>query len=137
MEQDEIKQKEALEVKKNAINQAEERARHKKEMDIDDSEVVDQIFGFLPGNENRQVGQAPAAFGNLAVPQDQFQFSDGDVISSVEKTEDLHEYTFKKFATLYFSNQNTCEFQTKPLERPLLMHEEKTDQLVSLLINNF
>lgn len=134
LEQEMIKEKEALEVKKNAINQAEERARNKKEVDIDDSEVVDQIFGFLPGSDSKQVGQAPTAFGNLAVPQDQFHFSESDVITSVEKTEDLHEYTFKKFATMYFSGQNTYEFQTKALEKPLLMHEEKADQLAALAV---
>ena len=48
MAQDEQKKKAELEHKKDVINQAEERHRHERDDDVDDSEVVDQIFGFLP-----------------------------------------------------------------------------------------
>ena len=128
IKEDELIQKQELEAKKNVINEAEERARHLRDDEVDDSEVVDQIFGFLPGSENAQ-GKAPKAFGDLAVSGQQYIFSEREP-QSVEKTEDLSDYTFQKFSTTYFQGQNTLQHISQKLDRPLLLHEDESDNMV-------
>lgn len=128
IKEDELIQKQELEAKKNVINEAEERARHLRDDEVDDSEVVDQIFGFLPGSENAQ-GKAPKAFGDLAVSGQQYIFSEREP-QSLEKTEDLSDYTFQKFSTTYFQGQNTLQHISHKLDRSLLLHEDESDNMV-------
>ena len=145
MAQDEQKKKQELEHKKDVINQAEERHRHERDDDVDDSEVVDQIFGFLPGNggdssssssslnNSQQPTKVPKAFGDLAVAREQYILSESssEQLPS-ELLEELKEYTFEKFAATYFQGQNSSVFINHKLDRPLLYHEESTDNMVSL-----
>lgn len=138
MAQDEQKKKAELAHKKDVINQAEERHRHERDDDVDDSEVVDQIFGFLPGNNdattpNNQPTKVPKAFGDLAVAREQYILSEGSTEQlSGEMMEDLKEFTFEKFAATYFQGQNSSVFINHKLDRPLLYHEETTDNMVCL-----
>ena len=126
MAQDEQKKKAELEHKKDVINQAEERHRHERDDDVDDSEVVDQIFGFLPGNNeattpSNQPTKVPKAFGDLAVAREQYILSEGSTEQlSGEMMEDLKEFTFEKFAATYFQGQNSSVFINHKLDRPLL-----------------
>ena len=138
MAQDEQKKKVELEHKKNVINQAEERHRHERDDDVDDSEVVDQIFGFLPGNNDattppNQTTKVPKAFGDLAVAREQYILSESSSEQLPdEMMEGLKEYTFEKFAATYFQGQNSSVFINHKLDRPLLYHEESTDNMVSM-----
>ena len=134
IEQDKAKKKAELEHKKNVIHDAEERARHRREDEVDDSEVVDQIFGFLPGNTDvGNTGKAPKMFGDLAVAQTQYLLGDGEGMGAGENMEELKEYRFEKFATTYFQGQNTSVFMAQKLDRPLLYHDDKSDNMVSSL----
>jgi len=137
MEQDELKKRKELEHKKTVINQAEERHRHEREDDVDDSEVVDQIFGFLPGNNDSPSGKAPKAFGDLAVAQQQYILSDSSTELPGETVEDLKEYRFERFAATYFQGQNTPVFVNQKLHRPLLYHEETTDNMVNICSRHY
>lgn len=129
LEEEELQKKQMLEQKKSVINQAEERARHLREDEINDSEVVDQIFGFLPGNEGMNGGTGTKAFGGLGSSNQQYILGEAET-SSLEKGEDLKDFVFPKFATTYFQGQNTHGYQSKQLERPLLFHEDKSDNMV-------
>ena len=115
MEQDEQKKRQELEHKKDVINQAEERHRHERDDDVDDSEVVDQIFGFLPGNNestgNSQPTKVPKAFGDLTVAREQYILSESSTEMPGETFEDLSEFTFEKFAAMYFQGQNTVQIK--------------------------
>lgn len=130
LEEEELQKKQMLEQKKSVINQAEERARHLREDEINDSEVVDQIFGFLPGNEGMNGGTGTKAFGGLGSSNQQYILGEAET-SSLEKGEDLKDFVFPKFATTYFQGQNTHGYQSKQLERPLLFHEDKSDNMAA------
>lgn len=133
IEEDKIKKKAELEHKKTVIHDAEERARHRREDEVDDSEVVDQIFGFLPGNtDSGSNGKAPKMFGDLAVAQQQFLLGEGE-LAGEKFEESLKEYRFEKFATTYFQGQNTSIFMNQKLDRSLLYHEDQSDNLVRVL----
>ena len=54
IKEDELIQKQELEAKKNVINEAEERARHLRDDEVDDSEVVDQISDSFPKVKTRK-----------------------------------------------------------------------------------
>ena len=124
-----MKKQEALQAKKNVIKEAEERERHLREDEIDDSEVVDQIFGFLPGDDSTD-GKAPKAFGDLQVSNQQFILGEGES-TPVENIDDLKDYTFEKFATMYFQGHVTPTNQTRPLDKSILIHEDNADNMVS------
>lgn len=48
-----------------------------------------------------------------------------------DEEEDLSEYKFSKFATMYFQGTTTHKYVRRPLKQPLLFHEDEGDQLVS------
>lgn len=132
LKEDELKKQEELQAKKIVIKEAEERERHLREDEIDDSEVVDQIFGFLPGDESSD-GKAPKAFGDLQVSNQQFILGEGET-TPVENVDDLKDYTFEKFATMYFQGQVTPTNQARPLEKSILIHENSADNMAALAV---
>jgi myosin-7 len=78
-------------------------AELKMDQPIDDSAVVDDIFGFLEDQKDREPAPAPTAFIDLPAPK---TLDRNDVIMGVPVTpedyEDLSEFKFPKFATTYF-----------------------------------
>ena len=80
--------------------------------EVDNSQVIDQIFGFLPGSKNIQ-----------------HKFSRCEP-QSVENTEDLSDYTFQKFSATHFQGQNTVQHISRKLNQPLLAHENDSDNKV-------
>uniref|UniRef100_A0A8D3D8C4 Myosin VIIAa n=1 Tax=Scophthalmus maximus TaxID=52904 RepID=A0A8D3D8C4_SCOMX len=113
-------------------------ARRKKEMveqmekarlePVNDSDMVDKMFGFL-GTTNSlpgQEGQAPAGFEvkiNTALP-----------LPEDDDEEDLSEYKFAKFAATYFQGTSTHTYVRRPLKQPLLFHDDEGDQLAALAV---
>uniref|UniRef100_A0A8C9FMJ9 Myosin VIIA n=1 Tax=Pavo cristatus TaxID=9049 RepID=A0A8C9FMJ9_PAVCR len=108
-----------------------ERARNEP---VNDSEMVDKMFGFLgttsslPGQE----GQAPNGFEDLERAQKELEEEDLDAALPLpeEEEEDLSEYKFAKFAATYFQGTTTHTYIRRPLKQPLLYHEDEGDQLV-------
>uniref|UniRef100_A0A8C3EFD1 Myosin VIIA n=1 Tax=Corvus moneduloides TaxID=1196302 RepID=A0A8C3EFD1_CORMO len=110
-----------------------ERARNEP---VNDSEMVDKMFGFLgttsslPGQE----GQAPNGFEvlemyrSLDLEQVQKELEEEDL------DEDLSEYKFAKFAATYFQGTTTHTYIRRPLKQPLLYHEDEGDQLAALAV---
>uniref|UniRef100_A0A3Q3K2W2 Uncharacterized protein n=1 Tax=Monopterus albus TaxID=43700 RepID=A0A3Q3K2W2_MONAL len=93
----------------------EEVLRQKKEMEarahadsITDQEMVDSIFGFLPTIIGGQEGQAPVGFED--------------------------EYSFSKFASMYFQGAATHTHIRQRLHQPLLYHEDEGDVLAALTV---
>ncbi|TTI30672.1 Unconventional myosin-VIIa [Bagarius yarrelli] len=98
----EKKEKEEARRKKEMLEQM-EKARHEP---VNDSDMVDKMFGFL-GTTNSypgQEGQAPAGF------------------------------EFAKFAATYFQGTSTQTYMRRPLKQPLLFHEDEGDQLAALAV---
>ncbi|XP_029302744.1 LOW QUALITY PROTEIN: myosin VIIAa [Cottoperca gobio] len=126
-----------------------EEARRKKEMveqmekarlePVNDSDMVDKMFGFLgttasfPGQE----GQAPAGFEDLEQTHRELEEEDLDEalpLPEDDEEEDLSEYKFAKFAATYFQGTTTHTYVRRPLKQPLLFHDDEGDQLAALAV---
>uniref|UniRef100_A0AAQ5YS72 Myosin VIIAa n=1 Tax=Amphiprion ocellaris TaxID=80972 RepID=A0AAQ5YS72_AMPOC len=106
---------------------------------VNDSDMVDKMFGFLgttssfPGQE----GQAPAGFEDLERTHHELQEEDLDEalpLPEDDDEEDLSEYKFAKFAATYFQGTTTHTYVRRPLKQPLLFHDDEGDQLAALAV---
>ncbi|NXT40086.1 MYO7A protein, partial [Pelecanoides urinatrix] len=130
----EVKEKEEARRKKELLEKM-EKARNEP---VNDSEMVDKMFGFLgttsslPGQE----GQAPNGFEDLERAQKELEEEDLDAALPLpeEEEEDLSEYKFAKFAATYFQGTTTHTYIRRPLKQPLLFHEDEGDQLAALAV---
>uniref|UniRef100_A0A8D0L834 Myosin VIIA n=1 Tax=Sphenodon punctatus TaxID=8508 RepID=A0A8D0L834_SPHPU len=130
----EVKEKEDTRRKKELLEKM-EKARNEP---VNDSDMVDKMFGFLgttsslPGQE----GQAPNGFEDLERAQKELEEDDLDAALPLpeEEEEDLSEYKFAKFADTYFQGTTTHTYIRRPLKQPLLYHEDEGDQLAALAV---
>uniref|UniRef100_A0A8D3CSB6 Myosin VIIBa n=1 Tax=Scophthalmus maximus TaxID=52904 RepID=A0A8D3CSB6_SCOMX len=116
--------------------------RRKKEMEdkalsdaITDQEMVDSIFGFLPPIIGGQEGQAPVGFENLEgkrIVTEEIDIDDLPMEEDLptEDYDDLNEYSFSKFASMYFQGAANHAHIRQRLRQPLLYHEDEGDVLV-------
>ncbi|XP_041088780.1 myosin VIIAa [Polyodon spathula] len=130
----EKKEREEARRKKNLLEQM-EKARQEP---VNDSDMVDKMFGFL-GTTNSfpgQEGQAPSGFEDLEHAQKEMEEEDLDDSLPLpeEEEEDLSEYKFAKFAATYFQGTTTHTYIRRPLKQPLLYHEDEGDQLAALAV---
>ncbi|KAL6458208.1 hypothetical protein MHYP_G00334380 [Metynnis hypsauchen] len=124
----------------------EEVLRKKKEKEvaeqseiITDQEMVDNIFGFLPSLVGGQEGQAPAGFEDLERKRtvlEEVDLDDAPMLEELpeEDYDDLDEYSFSKFASMYFQGAATPAHIRQRLRQPLLYHEDENDVLASLTV---
>ncbi|XP_051232589.1 unconventional myosin-VIIa [Dicentrarchus labrax] len=124
----------------------EEVLRQKKEMDakaktesITDQEMVDSIFDFLPIVVGGQEGKAPVGFENIEEKRTVIEEIDIDEFPIEEDLhkedhDDLDEYSFSKFASMYFQGAATPTHIRQRLRQPLLYHEDEGDVLASLTV---
>eukprot|EP00112_Aurelia_sp_Birch-Aquarium-sp1_P015328 Seg339.1 transcript_id=Seg339.1/GoldUCD/mRNA.D3Y31 product=Myosin-VIIa protein_id=Seg339.1/GoldUCD/D3Y31 len=132
-QREEIERKEQLQTKKTQIEEAEASAKRRREEDIDDSKIVDEMFGFLPADE-KQTSQVPSAFKDLHVSEQQYGFADRDTLSDTSDQNDVSEFKFSKFAATYFEGQATAYHVTRNLNRPLIAPENEIDKLAALAV---
>lgn len=85
-------------------------AEQRRDMPIDDSKIVEQMFGFLPEGEQAQFGDAEGM--GLPVPPD----------------EDLSDYKFPKFAATYFQGAATHSYIRRAIKQPLLALKNEQDR---------
>ncbi|KAM6939036.1 unconventional myosin-VIIb [Lycodopsis pacificus] len=130
-----------------------ERQRHleevlsrKKEMEakaqtetITVQELVDSIFDFLPPTVGGQEGQAPVGYEKFEGKKTTIEEIDIDDIPMEEDLpeeddNDLDEYSFSKFASMYFQGAATHTHIRQRLRQPLLYHEDEGDVLASLTV---
>ncbi|XP_066444369.1 unconventional myosin-VIIa [Eleutherodactylus coqui] len=130
----EVREKEEARRKKELLDKM-EKARNEP---VNDSEMVDKMFGFLgttssmPGQE----GQAPSGFEDLERVRGDMVEEDLDEALPMpeEEEEDLSEYKFAKFAATYFQGTTTNTYIRRPLKQPLLYHDDEGDQLAALAV---
>ena len=113
-------------------------AEMKKDQPIDDSAVVDDMFGFLEEQrDTASESQAPTAFRDLPAPKNG-TLSNGDIIMGVPTTqedyEDLSDFKFPKFATTYFQGNVSHQYSRRPLKYSLLPLQTQGDQLAALAL---
>jgi myosin-7 len=92
----------------------EEQAMRRRDMPVEDSKVVEEMFGFLG---DQQHGDYDPSLGRIPVP---------------EAEEDLTEYRFPKFAATYFQGQATHSYLRRALKQPLLALKNEQDKLAAL-----
>uniref|UniRef100_A0A8C7GFM3 Unconventional myosin-VIIa-like n=1 Tax=Oncorhynchus kisutch TaxID=8019 RepID=A0A8C7GFM3_ONCKI len=97
-------------------------------------EMVDDIFGFLPNMVGGQEGQAPAGFKDLEkqgerTRPEEVDLDDLPMVEDIpeEDYDDLDEYSFSKFASMYFQGAATPTHVRQRLRQPLLYHEDEGD----------
>merc|ERR550532_2983642 len=113
-------------------------AEMKKDQPIDDSAVVDDMFGFLEEQrDTASESQAPTAFRDLPAPK-KGTLSNGDIIMGVPATqedyEDLSDFKFPKFATTYFQGNVSHQYSRRPLKYSLMPLQTQGDQLAALAL---
>jgi len=136
--EEENRAKHDAEMKKHQIENA-ERRRHGP---VDDSQVVDEVFGFI--NDAAQTdssgeGTAPAGFKDLEESRRQamLQGYEGDELQRPmvpEDTEDISQYKFPKFAATYFQGNASHTYIRRVLKAPLLALKNEGDQLAALAV---
>uniref|UniRef100_A0A671SZI7 Unconventional myosin-VIIa-like n=1 Tax=Sinocyclocheilus anshuiensis TaxID=1608454 RepID=A0A671SZI7_9TELE len=120
------------------LRQKKEREAADQLESITDQEMVDDIFGFLPSMVGGQEGQAPVGFedfeGKRAVLEE-VDLDEAPMMAIPEEDyDDLDEYSFSKFASMYFQGAATPTHIRQRLQQPLLYHEDENDVLASLTV---
>uniref|UniRef100_A0A8C2CR17 Myosin VIIBb n=1 Tax=Cyprinus carpio TaxID=7962 RepID=A0A8C2CR17_CYPCA len=88
----------------------------------DDEEMVENIFGFLPSAIVGQEGPAPEGFEVRREKEEK------------EKDKESDEFSFSKFASLYFQGSSSHSHIQQRLRQPLLYHEDEGDALACLTV---
>ncbi|XP_016057170.1 PREDICTED: unconventional myosin-VIIb [Miniopterus natalensis] len=105
---------------------------------ITDTEMVEQVFGFLPSMIGGQEGQVPPHFEDLETKTQKLPEVDLDTVPMAEEPEEdvdgLAEYSFPKFAATYFQKSASHTHIRKPLRYPLLYHEDDADCSAALVV---
>ncbi|XP_036176595.1 unconventional myosin-VIIb [Myotis myotis] len=105
---------------------------------VTDTQMVEQVFGFLPSMIGGQEGQAPSRFEDLETKTQQLPEVDLDAVPALDEPEDdrdgLAEYSFPKFAATYFQKSASHTHVRKPLRCPLLYHEDDADCSAALAV---
>ena len=80
-------------------------AERKRNEPVDDSQVIDDVFGFIQDEEDKDIKRDPAAFKDL--PQKKRRKSEVmmGIPSAPEDNDDLSEFSFQKFAKTYFQGR--------------------------------
>ncbi|XP_063114886.1 unconventional myosin-VIIb isoform X2 [Cavia porcellus] len=117
---------------------------------VNDTEMVEKVFGFLPSMIGGQEGQAPECFEDLETKSPKLPKTiletntpklseiDLDTVPIVQKLEEdtdgLAEYTFPKFAATYFQKSASHTHIRRLLRYPLLYHDDDTDYGAALAV---
>ncbi|KAG8514234.1 Unconventional myosin-VIIb, partial [Galemys pyrenaicus] len=98
---------------------------------ISDTEMVEKVFGFLPSMMGGQEGQTTPTSEDLEEKTLKLPKIDLDTVPVVEELEEdvdgLAEYTFPKFAATFFQKSASHTHIRRPLQYPLLYHEDDED----------
>jgi myosin-7 len=134
--EEEMRQRQEAQYKRQQIESA-ERRRHGP---VDDSQLVDDMFGFIDAQTDSSVeGSAPTAFKDLEdgrrhAMQEGYDIGDMKLPEVPEDTEDISQYKFAKFAATYFTNNATHSYIRRVLKQPLLPLKNEGDQLAALAV---
>eukprot|EP00050_Salpingoeca_kvevrii_P001267 m.166190 g.166190 ORF g.166190 m.166190 type:complete len:2194 (-) comp10335_c1_seq21:224-6805(-) len=132
---EEERKKQEAEAKRKAIEAAEKDAAERANRDVDDSAMVDEMFGFVDDEEGVK-GEGPMGFQDLpearSDEQEAFGFGDSRVIP--ENEEDISNFKFAKFANTYFQGNAIPGYVRRPLKQPLLPLKNPADQQAALSV---
>ncbi|XP_047442774.1 unconventional myosin-VIIa [Mugil cephalus] len=102
-------------------------------------DMVDTVFGFLPLDiVGGQEGQAPVGFENFESKRkiEEIDIDEIPMEEDVNKEDydDLDEYPFSKFASMYFQGTANHTHIRQRLRQPLLYHEDEGDVQASVTV---
>lgn len=105
--------------------------------DVDDSAMVDEMFGFVEEESGNKGNTEAFGFdGENEEPEDDggdgFGFGDSRVIP--ENEDDISNYKYTKFAGTYFQGNANAFYIRRPLKQPLLSIKSSADQQASLSV---
>ncbi|XP_068687074.1 unconventional myosin-VIIa-like [Montipora foliosa] len=134
--QEQERKKREAEKKKHEIEVAEAMAKKRREEDVDDSKMVDEMFGFLPEEKTPAVNSAPTAFKDLEpAPDVEFNAEETSVVTRApEPEEDVSQFRFSKFAATYFQGGATPAYLRRPLKQSLLPLTSEADSMAALAV---
>ncbi|XP_004694932.1 PREDICTED: unconventional myosin-VIIb [Condylura cristata] len=104
---------------------------------VNDTEMVEKVFGFLPSMMGGQEGQTSPTFKDLQAKTLKLPEADLDAVPTVEgleEEEDLTKYTFSKFAATYFQKSASHTHIRRILLHPLLYLEDDEDCSAALAV---
>ncbi|XP_060573750.1 myosin-VIIa-like isoform X3 [Ruditapes philippinarum] len=122
----------------------------KRNETVSDSQVVDDIFGFIGDGQEGYGGEGPSAFASDGF-QDNFLFADLEekrkrIMSEIGydtdemhiplplDEEDISEYKFSKFAATFFQGNATHTYIRRPIRTSLLQLKSESDHLAALAV---
>eukprot|EP00049_Salpingoeca_infusionum_P025924 m.22679 g.22679 ORF g.22679 m.22679 type:complete len:2193 (-) comp8407_c0_seq1:205-6783(-) len=136
IEEEEARKKQEAEAKRKEIAQAEADKAARDNAPVNDSDLVDEMFGFVADEEGAPKGEGPLGFEDLeggdAEEPDGFGFTDSRVIP--ESEEDISSFKFSKFAASYFQGSANGFYIRRALKQPLLDLKTETDRQAALSV---
>uniref|UniRef100_A0A3B3RFJ9 Myosin VIIBb n=1 Tax=Paramormyrops kingsleyae TaxID=1676925 RepID=A0A3B3RFJ9_9TELE len=103
-----------------------EEQQEEKSKTVNDEKMVDSIFDFLPTVVGGQEGPAPQGFEVRPTWREETPKEECDDVDD--------EYSFAKFASLYFQGSATHTYIGQRLRSTLLFHEDERDTLACLSV---
>ena len=80
--------------------------KKRTEEPVDDSQVIDDVFGYLENEDDKEVKREPSAFKDLPNKKRRKSEVMVGVPEAPQYNEDTSEYNFQKFAKTYFQGIN-------------------------------
>lgn len=115
-----------------ALKDTENKMAEDATKDVDDSAMVDEMFGFTEDGEGGGEAGATEAFGfeggggDDPDDGDEFGFADSRVMA--ENEDDISNYKYTKFAGTYFQGNANAFYVRRPLKAPLLAIKKEADR---------
>ena len=120
-----------------ALAAAEAEMAANRSKDVDDGKMVDEMFGFVDESGGGEAGGDTEAFGFSGAAEDasgggEFGFGDSRVFA--EDEEDISQFKFVKFASMYFQSNANAFYIRRNIRQPLLGLESPADQQAALSV---
>ncbi|XP_046852385.1 myosin-VIIa-like [Xenia sp. Carnegie-2017] len=117
------------------VMKLEESAKIRREQDVNDSTMIDEIFGYLGENDDQESETSTSYFQDLEINQQPKIASDHMKMTTDDhrKDEDLSQYVFSKFASTYFQSATHAHIKQN-LRQPLLPMAYEGDSMSCLAI---
>lgn len=137
LEEEERRRREEAEAKRREIAEAEAQKKARDERDVNDAQLVDEMFGFVE-EEAAVRGEGPMGFQDLPEgkqePVDEGEGFGFDSRVMPDSEDDVTQFKFSKFAGTYFQGNANAFYIRRPLKQPLLEIKSPADQQAALSV---
>lgn len=97
---------------------------------IDDSMIVDDVFGYLDSEDDNDVKRDPSAFKDLPKKKRKKSETLMKIPAAPDYNEDTSEYSFPKFAKTFFQGNITHQYSRRMIKHSLLNLTTNGDKAV-------